>query len=94
MKKERKEALVRIPLMFLFWIIAELWGFLVVVLAIVNFIITLFTNKRNKNISEFTNLYVSYVYSNIRYLFFTTNERPWPFNKLKEMEKVDFKFQN
>ena len=94
MKKERKEALLRIPIGIVCGIIAELWGILTVVLAIINFFVVLFTAKRNKNLSKFANLYVSYLYSYLRYMMFTTNIRPFPFNDVKEVEKVDYKSQN
>jgi amino acid permease len=94
MNKERKEALMRIPLGILAAIIAEFWGAITFILIIINFVIVIFTGKRNKNLTKFNNNYVTFMYQFVRYITFTTNQRPFPFNDLKEIEKVDYKFQN
>lgn len=95
MKKERKEALLRIPIGIISWTIVELWGVLICVIILFQFLYSLFTGKRNKDLANFANIYVSFAYSTIRYISFTTNERPFPFNKLgKVKDNVDLKFQN
>lgn len=92
---ERKEALLRIPIGIVCAIIAELWGALIVFIVIVNWFFTLFSAKRNKDLANFANIYINYIYKFSRYMTFNTNERPFPFNKLgKEMEKFDSKYQN
>ena len=95
MKKERLEALIRIPIAIISGIILELWGILTTILVIINFFFVIFTGKRNKDLVNFTNLYVNYMYKVLRYVTFNTNERPFPFKDMgKPMEKPDYKFQN
>lgn len=95
MNQERKETLIRIPVGIISWIILELWGMLIVVIVILNFLYTLFSGKRHKDLARFANIYVSFVYSTIRYISFTTNERPFPFNSLgKPKDSVDLKSKN
>lgn len=92
MNKERLEALIRIPVGIVSWIIVELWGILATILVVLSFIYTIFTGKRHKGMADFVNKFVSYMYSTLRYISFTTNQRPFPFNKLeKPIEKVDMK---
>ena len=95
MKVERKEALLRIPIGIVCGIISELWGSLVVFIAILNWFYTIFKAKRSKTLAEFCNVYLNYLYRFVRYMTFATNQRPFPFNELpKEIEKVDMKSKN
>lgn len=89
---ERIDAILRIPLGIIGYIIMYFWGALIGFLALFNFFYTLITGKRNKTVSEFSNVYFGFLYSYIRYMFFITNERVFPFEKLKKpIEKVDMK---
>ena len=91
MNKERKEALLRIPIGIIAWIIVELWGLLAVVLVVFNFFYTLIVGKRNKDVSKFVNHYVLYLYQTVRYIGFTTNKRPFPFEALgTPVEECEF----
>ncbi len=94
MNKERKEALIRIPIAIISWIILEVWGVLTAILVIFNFLYVLFVGKRNREVANFVNNYISYMYQVLRYTCFTTNVRPFPFNDFPKMEKPEFKFQN
>lgn len=92
MNEEKKEALIRIPIGIISYIIAKLWGILAIFLILINLIYTLFAGKRNKDISNFVNVYITYIYRMLRYMSFSTNERPFPFNPLgKNIENVDMK---
>ena len=51
---ERKEAWFRIIVLIVSGIILELWGYLIVVLAVINWLITIFSGKRNKGIANFS----------------------------------------
>jgi len=92
MKVETEEALIRIPIIIIGWIIMDLWGALVVFISIINWFHTIFTAKRHKGLAKFTNFYIAYMYRFVRYATFTTNERPFPWNDFgKPMEKVNMK---
>lgn len=92
MNDERKETFIRIPIGIISGLIMEIWGTLVLVLAIFHWFAVLFVGKRNKSLANFGNQYATYVYSVVRYLTFTTNQRPFPFNEFgKSIDKVDLK---
>ena len=92
MEAEKKEALMRIPVGIVAGIILELWGLVILVLALFHFFYVLFTGKRKKAISEFSNQYIGFAYSSLRYMTFTVNKRPFPFDDMqKPLEKVDMK---
>lgn len=84
MKKERKESLFRILVLIVSGIILGVWSSLVKLLAIVNFFIVLFSNKRNKGIAQFCEYWNTEFYRFSRYLTFVTNERPFPFTSMSE----------
>lgn len=89
---EKKEAWMRIVVGVVSGIILSLWKTLTFVLAILNFIYTIFKNKRNKGIAEFCNLWTTQAYNFIRYMTFATNSRPFPFSDMaKPMHPVEIK---
>jgi hypothetical protein len=82
MKKERGEALFRIIVAIVSGIILGLWAYLIAALAIINFFVALFSNKRNKDLAEFCEYWNTERYRYVRYLTFVTNERPFPFSQM------------
>ena len=89
---ERKEALMRILVAIVSGIIIGIWKILVELVSIFHWFYVLFTNKRNKGIAEFCNLWTTQAYRFIRYMMFTTNSRPFPFSDLgKILHPVDMK---
>jgi len=81
-RSERKEAWFRILVLIITGIILYLWGYVILFLVIINWLIAVFSGKINKGISEFCNIWVNEYYRFIRYITFQTNERPFPFNSL------------
>lgn len=84
---ERKEAWFRILVLIITGIILEVWKALIIVLAIINWLIVVFSGKRNKGIAEFCEYWNSEKYRFFRYLTFITNERPFPFTEMKRLSK-------
>lgn len=82
MKKERREALLRIPIGLVSGIILYIWRYLVIVLTIVNFFYTLIKSKRLKEIAEMSEIWNTQWYVFQRYIIFESNTRPFPFTKL------------
>lgn len=78
---ESSEALMRLAVGIVSGIILGLWRVLVVVLVTVNFFITLTTNKRSKDISDFCEIWNTQVYAFLKYMTFVSNDRPFPFGK-------------
>jgi hypothetical protein len=92
MKTEQAEALIRIPVVIIGWVIMDIWALLVVFIGLLHLIYALATAKRHKGMAEFSNSFVTYMYSFVRYASFTTNKRPFPWNDFgKTVEKVDMK---
>lgn len=81
-QSERKEAWMRIPILIVSGIILAVWRYLIFVFALINFIHTIFTGKRLKEISEMSEIWNTQIYIFFRYITFVNNTRPFPFEKL------------
>jgi hypothetical protein len=88
-KSERKELLWRILVGVVSGVVLGVWKMLVFVLAVINWIVILFTNKRNKDLAVFCEYWNSEVYRYFRYLTCVSNERPFPFSSLKAFSKFE-----
>jgi len=89
---ERIEALMRILVGIISGIILGLWKVVVQVVAVIHWFYIVINEKRNKAMAEFCNRWVTYVYHYTRYMTFSTNKRPFPFEDLgKNIEKVNMK---
>jgi hypothetical protein len=87
--KEKKEAWFRILVFIVSGIIIALWKYLVSVLIIVNWFITVFSGKRSKDIADFCEYWNTELYKFTHYITFVSNERPFPFSKLDRMNKFE-----
>lgn len=89
---ERSEALMRIVVGIVSGIILSVWKIIIQVFGVVNFIITLFTGKRNRDLAEFCEIWNTQTYIFLRYMTFVNNKRPFPFVSLKKsMSKFERK---
>ncbi|MEK6968552.1 MAG: DUF4389 domain-containing protein [Nanoarchaeota archaeon] len=89
---ERLEALVRIPIAIITYIIVEIWEFFTFIGAVLHWFLVIITGRRSKSLAKFSNIFASYQYKVYKYAFFATNIRPFPFNDFpKELEPLDFK---
>ncbi len=92
MKAEQLEALVRVPVIIIGWILLDLWAIVAAFIALIHWVYALATAKRHKGMADFNNYFVTYMYSFVRYALFATNKRPFPWNDFgKPVEKVDMK---
>ena len=80
---ERTEALMRIVVGIVSGIILGVWQYFIVALFVVNFIYTLFSGKRLKELAEMSEIWNTQWYVFQRYLIFESNARPFPFAKLE-----------
>jgi len=89
MKKltERKEAWFRIIVLIVSGIILALWRYLILILAIINWFIVVFSGKRKKEIAEFCEYWNTEAYKFTRYLTLVSNTRPFPFTDLEKISK-------
>jgi len=84
---ERKEAWFRIIVGIISGIILGVWRYLILILAIVNWIVVVFSGKRNKDMANLCEYWNTEIYKYIRYLTFVSNERPFPFSNVERMSK-------
>jgi len=81
---ERTEALLRIVIGIVSGLILSIWKILIQVLGVINWIIVIFTGKRNKEIANLSEIWNTQVYDYLRYMTFVTNKRPFPFSNLEK----------
>lgn len=84
---ERKEAWFRIVVLIISGIILYFWRILICVLLILNWLITVISGKRNKDIAEFCEYWNTELYKFSRYITSVSNERPFPFTEMQRMSK-------
>lgn len=89
MKPERKEAFMRIIVLFVSGIILGIWKGLVQILALVNWLVELFAAKRNAGLANFCEYWNSEIYKFLKYMTFVTNKRPFPFSNLERISKFE-----
>lgn len=85
--KEKKEAWFRIIVLIISGIILGIWYCLIKILAFVNWIITIFSGKRNKELAGFCEYWNTENYKFVRYMTFVSNKRPFPFTSMERMSK-------
>ncbi len=86
---ERKEAFFRIIVAIVSGVILSIWAYLIIILAIINWLIAIFANKRNENIAEFCEYWNTESYKFYKYLIGLTNNRPFPFTDLEKIGKFE-----
>jgi len=79
---ERTEAWMRIPVGIVSGIMLGVWRMLIVVFAVFNFVAVVFTKKRVKDLGELSEVWNTQQYLFVRYMTFSSNKRPFPFDKL------------
>ena len=89
MKKERKEAWLKILIAIVSGIILHFWGIVVCIVAIINWLIALFSAKRNRSLANFCEPWNTETYKYYRYLTGVTNKRPFPFSSVERMSKFE-----
>lgn len=87
---QRKETLMRIIVLIVSGIILGVWRYLIFVFIIFNFIYSLFTSKRLKELADLSEIWNTQWYLFQRYILFVSNIRPFPFTKLaKSISKFE-----
>jgi hypothetical protein len=86
---ERKEAWFRILVLIISGVILHFWGIVVCILAILNWIIVIFSKKKNRIFAEFCEPWNTELYKYCRYLTFVSNKRPFPFSDVERISKYN-----
>lgn len=81
---EKYEAWMRVPVGIVSGIIIYIWGYLIALFALLNFINTIFSGKRLKEMAKMSETWLTQIYYFGRYITFNSNKRPFPFESLKE----------
>lgn len=81
---ERKEAWMRLIVAIVSGIVLGVWRYFIGILVIINWIVTIFSGKRMKELAELSEIWNTQVYVYLRYVTMVTNERPFPFKDLKK----------
>lgn len=84
---ERKEGWFRIIVAIISGIILNIWQIAILILGILNWLITIITGKRNRDIAEFCEYWNTEFYKYVRYLTFVSNVRPFPFTSVQRISK-------
>lgn len=90
LKKERQEAWMRIPVGIVSGIVIYVWAYLIAVFFLINFFYKIFTGKRLDELAGMSEVWNTQWYFFARYMTFCTNERPFPFERLKkDISKIE-----
>ncbi len=84
---ERKEAWFRILVLIITGIILMIWRYLIFVLVVINWFVTIFSGKRHKELAMFSEYWNTEWYKFMRYMTFVSNKRPFPFSKMERMSR-------
>jgi hypothetical protein len=88
-KSERKEGWMRILVAIISGIILSVWGYIIFIIAVINWIIVVVSGKRNKSLAEFCEPWNTEYYKYYRYLTFVSNKRPFPFSNVERLSKYE-----
>lgn len=86
---ERQEAGFRLIVLIVSGIILGLWKYLIYALAIVNWIMAIFTNKRSRDIANLAEYWNTEIYKYVRYITGVANVRPFPFSNVQRLSKFE-----
>mgnify|MGYP001321692638 CR=1 FL=1 len=84
---EKREAWFRIVVAIVSGIILVLWGKLVSFIGFINWLIVVFSNKRNKVLANFCEPWNTESYKFSNYMTFMSNKRPFPFSDIERISK-------
>ena len=86
---ERKEGWFRIIVAIISGIILGVWRYLIGILTILNWLITIITGKRNKEMADLCEYWNTEIYKFVRYMTFVSNKRPFPFSVVERLSKFE-----
>ena len=65
-------------------IILVVWGYLICLFFVINFVYGIFTGKRLRELAEMSEIWNTQMYMFEKYMIFLSNIRPFPFTNLSE----------
>lgn len=79
---QRGEAWMRILVGIVSGIMLYAWMYLIGVFVTINFVWTVISGKRIRDVAELCEVWNTQKYNFVKYMTFLTNERPFPFGRL------------
>lgn len=84
---ERKEGWFRIIVAIISGIVLHFWGMIVFILSVLNWLVVIFSGKRNRDLANFCEFWNTETYKYYRYLTFVSNKRSFPFSSMERISK-------
>ena len=76
-----RDTWMRLLFMLICYVLVSLASLVCSVVVVLGFLMVLFTGRVNPDLREVGQSLASYIYENVRYLTYNTDDRPFPFGK-------------
>ncbi|MFA5071454.1 MAG: DUF4389 domain-containing protein [Candidatus Pacearchaeota archaeon] len=80
----KKELWMRIPVFILSGVILYVWGFFILIFALAQLVLLLVEGKKEKEFAHISFMFSNQIYTFFKYITFLSDERPFPFSKMKK----------
>ncbi|MCK9568338.1 DUF4389 domain-containing protein [Candidatus Pacearchaeota archaeon] len=80
----KRELWMRIPVFILSGMILHVWGFFVLIFSLVQLVLLLVESKKEREFTHISSMFSNQIYIFFKYITFLSNERPFPFSKIKK----------
>jgi hypothetical protein len=85
--KSKRDIWMRIPVFIVSGAILYVWGFFVLIFSLVQLIFILTEKRKEKEFLNISSMFSNQVYCFFRYVSFISEEKPFPFEKIKKGKK-------
>ena len=85
--KSKKSVWMRIPVAIVSGAILHVWGCFVLIFSLVQMILVLTNNKKEKEFLNINAIFSNQIYCFFRYISFISEEKPFPWGKLGKGKK-------
>ena len=86
---ERQEAGFRFIVLIVSGIILSIWKYLIFILLMINWIVTIFSGKRHRELAVFCEHWNTEMYKFMRYMTFVSNKKPFPFSPMERLSNFE-----
>ncbi len=80
----KRDVWMRIPIFIVSGAILNIWAFFVCIFALVQLVLILTNNKKEKEFSNISSMFSNQIYCFFKYISFISEEKPFPWRKIKE----------
>jgi hypothetical protein len=82
--KSKREIWMRIPVFILSGMILHVWGFFILIFSLVQLLLLLLENKKEKEFVKISSMFSSQIYIFFKYITFLSEKKPFPFEKINK----------